>query len=50
MSYVCLLPLSGALELGYEDFDQLRVDPDLAILRQDERFEVSATRVIYKLP
>ncbi|MEW5305940.1 MAG: hypothetical protein WDW36_008450 [Sanguina aurantia] len=34
-----LVAMSGALELGYEDFDQLRADPDLAVLRQDERFE-----------
>lgn len=46
-SYACFLPLSGALELGYEDFDQLRADPDLAVLRQDERFEVSASSVTH---
>ena len=32
----------GCLELGYDDFAQLRSDPDLAPLRADERFEVGA--------
>ena len=34
-----LAALAGCLEAGYEDADQLRADPDLDFLRQDERFE-----------
>lgn len=34
-----LVALAGCLELGYDDFRQLRSDPDLAPLREDERFE-----------
>ncbi|KAF8071012.1 yhxC [Scenedesmus sp. PABB004] len=34
-----LVALSGALELGYSDYAQIRGDPDLAFLRADERFE-----------
>ena len=32
--------VAGCLEAGYEDFKQIRADPDLAGLRADERFEV----------
>ena len=34
-----LVALAGALEAGYDDFRQLRGDPDLAPLRADARFE-----------
>jgi hypothetical protein len=34
-----LAALAGCLEAGYQDADQLRADPDLAFLREDERFE-----------
>ena len=34
-----LAALAGCLEAGYEDAGQLRSDPDLEFLRQDERFE-----------
>lgn len=34
-----LAALAGCLEAGYQDGDQLRADPDLAFLREDERFE-----------
>ncbi|GLC45823.1 hypothetical protein PLESTB_001151700 [Pleodorina starrii] len=34
-----LVAMAGCLELGYDDFAQLRSDPDLEPLRQDERFE-----------
>ncbi|KAG2433687.1 hypothetical protein HXX76_008057 [Chlamydomonas incerta] len=34
-----LVALAGCLELGYDDFAQLRTDPDLTPLRADERFE-----------
>ncbi|GFR49541.1 hypothetical protein Agub_g11585 [Astrephomene gubernaculifera] len=34
-----LVALAGCLEAGYDDFQQLRSDPDLAPLRGDERFE-----------
>ena len=30
----------GCLEAGYENYQQIRADPDLANLRADERFEV----------
>lgn len=34
-----LAAVAGCLEAGYQDADQLRADPDLEFLRQDERFE-----------
>ena len=34
-----LLALSGCLELGFQDFDVIRADADLAALREDSRFE-----------
>ncbi|OGX23699.1 MAG: hypothetical protein A3J51_06375 [Omnitrophica WOR_2 bacterium RIFCSPHIGHO2_02_FULL_45_21] len=33
------LSLSKAIELGYEDFDYLRRDPDLENLKEDKRFQ-----------
>jgi hypothetical protein len=41
----CTLPCpAGCLELGYADFDQIVVDPDLDFLRQDSRFQVGGVR------
>lgn len=34
-----LVALSGCIELGYTDWNQIRADPDLEFLRQDPRFE-----------
>lgn len=34
-----LLALASCLEEGYDDFAQIRSDPDLSPLREDERFE-----------
>lgn len=34
-----LVALAGCLEAGYDNFEQLRIDPDLAELRKDDRFE-----------
>ena len=34
-----LLALLEALQLGYEDYQQLRTDPDLEGLRADNKFE-----------
>jgi len=34
-----LLALLEALQMGYEDFDQLRQDPDLEAIRADTKFE-----------
>ncbi|GAX74284.1 hypothetical protein CEUSTIGMA_g1733.t1 [Chlamydomonas eustigma] len=39
-----LVALSGCLEAGYEDFKQIRIDPDLQNLRADERFEALMKR------
>ncbi|KAK9918691.1 hypothetical protein WJX75_006025 [Coccomyxa subellipsoidea] len=35
-----LMSLAGALGAGYEDYQQLREDPDLEAVRGDKRFEV----------
>lgn len=34
-----LLALLEALQMGYEDYQQIRTDPDLEGLRKDKRFE-----------
>lgn len=34
-----LLALLEALQMGYEDFQQIRSDPDLEALRSDPKFE-----------
>lgn len=34
-----LLALLEALQMGYEDFQQIRSDPDLQALRSDPKFE-----------
>ncbi|CAD7700409.1 unnamed protein product [Ostreobium quekettii] len=34
-----LQALAACLETGYDDFNQLRTDPDLRQIRQDPRFE-----------
>ncbi|BDA46788.1 probable protein MET1, chloroplastic [Coccomyxa sp. Obi] len=34
-----LMALAGALEAGYEDYQQIREDPDLEVVRADKRFE-----------
>jgi hypothetical protein len=34
-----LVALSGCLELGYQDFDVIKADPDMEALRQDPRME-----------
>jgi hypothetical protein len=34
-----LMAIAGCLEAGYNDWQQLRTDPDLENLRKDERFE-----------
>lgn len=34
-----LVALAGCLENGYDDFEQLRNDPDLEMLRKNEKFE-----------
>ena len=34
-----LVALAGCLEAGYDNFEQLREDPDLEELRKDQRFE-----------
>ena len=34
-----LIALAGCLEAGYDDFQQLRGDPDLAPLRADDKFD-----------
>lgn len=39
-----LLALLEALQMGYEDFDQLRQDPDLEALRADSKFEPLMSR------
>lgn len=39
ISDLCVL-FAGCMEAGYADFGQIRTDPDLAVLRSDERFEV----------
>jgi hypothetical protein len=39
----CWLSAAGCRELGYADFDQIVVDPDLEFLRQDSRFQVGAS-------
>lgn len=31
---------AGALEAGYEDYQQIREDPDLEAVRADKRFEM----------
>ena len=31
---------AGALEAGYEDYQQMREDPDLEAVREDKRFEM----------
>ena len=33
------MALFEALQMGYEDFDQIRQDPDLEDLRKDSKFE-----------
>ncbi|EIE19738.1 hypothetical protein COCSUDRAFT_54599, partial [Coccomyxa subellipsoidea C-169] len=35
-----LMALAGALEAGYEDYQQMREDPDLEAVREDKRFEM----------
>ena len=32
--------LKKAIDLGYDDFGYLRIDPDLENLRKDERFQL----------
>ncbi len=39
-----LLALLEALQMGYEDFDQLRQDPDLEAIRADSKFEPLMSR------
>jgi hypothetical protein len=34
-----LVSLVRAMEAGYDDYDNIRVDADIALLRSDERFE-----------
>ena len=34
-----LVALAGCLECGYDDFNQIRTDDDLAVLRTSEKFE-----------
>jgi len=42
-----LVALAGALEAGYEDFKQLRNDPDLEALRSSDKFEGLVARFDY---
>ncbi|CAL8471406.1 g10948 [Coccomyxa elongata] len=35
-----LMALAGALEAGYEDYQQIREDPDLEAVRADKRFQM----------
>mmetsp|Transcript_14717 Transcript_14717/g.41439 ORF Transcript_14717/g.41439 Transcript_14717/m.41439 type:complete len:211 (-) Transcript_14717:144-776(-) len=39
-----LKALAGSLERGFEDWETARTDPDLAVLREDKRFEQLLSR------